>query len=1541
VADDQQDQAAAAEREPSEPHRGDRRGGRVRRAWRRLLRIVLVAFTLALATLALAVMATQTPWFKDWLRRYIARQAASVLEGELSIGRLRGTLFSGVELEGVTLVQAGERVIAIERVKVDYSVLDIISRGIVLDELVLQHPVIVAKQTAAGWNVARLVKPRTTKPGGRGPSVTISRIRVTDGQVTVYRQLAAGAGRVETRAATAPSPGAMPTRIDDLDASLSLAVAPGVLSVDVAHVSLHMAQPDLRLGRFSGRVSRRNGTLTFEQVLIELPASNVRVNGTIAGFGTSNVADLSIASRGLAFREVGLFLPAVRAIDLRPAFTAHARGPLDRLDTQLQLTSSAGNADGRVLVDFSGGQRRFVGAMDLARVNPAPWAVAPAFAGSVTGRTQFDLRLGDAARARPFTGRVHFTGPEAHVAGYEARDIDVNARLTGAQVTIEQGRARAYGAHVTVAGVIEPVPGPAPGAQYQLRGRTSGLDLRRVPAWLPIPELDTQIEASYDVHGRGRTFSGRAVLAPSIVEGAKVGDGTVGHFDMDGRTLRYGGSGYLAGLDLMRLGEALEIKAMTDPRFAGAITGTFTVEASGRTVKDLDLSASGSLTSTTLLGAEFPDLTFKVAIVDAQLAADVKGTFKSLEPEFVIGSPALQGVLNGRVDGRATIADLSSDIALDLIGFDGTIDLEQSILRGVEVTTAHLDGSFVGRAGKLDAATIVGPMGEIKASGPLDLTPAGASNLSFTVAGGDLARIGSFVGQPIEGTATAQGLLAGNGARFVTTGAAHVEQAVIAGQVKAESADIKYNLAIPDLDAARLSVEADVAARAVDVAGQRIATLDGHVGYGQRVVSFDARGVDGTRVLEAAGRAELQEGRQHVVLSKLAATVEGLTWRLKPGTEAAIDHDGRVVQIDELSLENGAQHVDVDGMVAIAATAASNLEVRVEGVQLAEVNRLLRRPAAQYAGVLTGVVTVQGSRVQPEVTGRFEVTQGSVRELRFEALSGDVHFDGRFLGTDVTLVQQAGTTLNAKGLLPLSLFQDGQVSKGRDPIDLRVTSSTIGLQVVSGLTTALTNLEGTAKVDLHVTGTADNPVFEGGVDLANAAFTLAPVGEHYHGLTSKLRFEPGRLVIDSLRVLDANKDPLEVTGDLGLRRTALGAVSLRAKARQFAVLRNEYGNIDVDADLRVTGEITRPRVEGEITFHGGRVEVDHVLDRLTGGAYDTEPLDDVPIPGEGLRADQPPTVGTITTASGQTRTVRVPSGQTAAGAGQAGASPGEGGLVAAGAKGLLTGATADVRVRIPDNLVLRGRDLRTSTSSLGLGNINMTVGGDFRIRKDAGTPVALVGTVNTVRGTYDFRGRRFDILRDGRIQFQGTQPIDPALDVTAQRVIQPSGIEARIRIQGTARNPTLSFSSTPPLDEADILALIVFNRPMNSLASGERSAIIDLASATAAGFVVSPLTESLGRALNLDLLEVETTSDGGNTGGMLTIGQQVGDKLYFKFRQQFGAQEVSEFVLEYQLGAFLRLQASAADGEGVGRANRSLTRRIERAGLDLIFYFSY
>jgi len=261
-------------------------------------------------------------------------------------------------------------------------------------------------------------------------------------------------------------------------------------------------------------------------------------------------------------------------------------------------------------------------------------------------------------------------------------------------------------------------------------------------------------------------------------------------------------------------------------------------------------------------------------------------------------------------------------------------------------------------------------------------------------------------------------------------------------------------------------------------------------------------------------------------------------------------------------------------------------------------------------------------------------------------------------------------------------------------------------------------------------------------------------------------------------------------------------------------------------------------------------------------------------------------------------------------------------------------------VAVPSSLVLRGNDLRSTASSapIDFGDINVTVGGAVQLRKAPGDQFRLNGEVNTVRGSYTFQGRRFDIMRDGRIRFanEATGEIDPQVDLRARRVI--SGVETFVRVQGSMRQPEMTFSSSPPLDQADILSLIVFNVPINELGEGQQVSLVERAGALAGGYLVSGLTRSIADALELDEFEIQAQGEQG-AGPTLSIGEQVGERIFFRVRQGFGAQQATEFILEYQIAEYLRLQGAVADiAAGTERAT---FRRIERAGLDLIFFFSY
>src|SRR5215210_7823819 len=99
-----------------------RRVSPVTNYFRRTLRIVALVGTILIGIIALALIASQTPWFRGWLRGFVERQAKQYVNGTVSIGSLGGNLFYGLELGDVNIDVNGEHILTLKRVEVKYSI---------------------------------------------------------------------------------------------------------------------------------------------------------------------------------------------------------------------------------------------------------------------------------------------------------------------------------------------------------------------------------------------------------------------------------------------------------------------------------------------------------------------------------------------------------------------------------------------------------------------------------------------------------------------------------------------------------------------------------------------------------------------------------------------------------------------------------------------------------------------------------------------------------------------------------------------------------------------------------------------------------------------------------------------------------------------------------------------------------------------------------------------------------------------------------------------------------------------------------------------------------------------------------------------------------------------------------------------------------------------------------------------------------------------------------------------------------------------------
>jgi translocation and assembly module TamB len=584
-----------------------------------------------------------------------------------------------------------------------------------------------------------------------------------------------------------------------------------------------------------------------------------------------------------------------------------------------------------------------------------------------------------------------------------------------------------------------------------------------------------------------------------------------------------------------------------------------------------------------------------------------------------------------------------------------------------------------------------------------------------------------------------------------------------------------------------------------------------------------------------------------------------------------VEYAAERLDVRGLSLVNGDATIRVEGTLGDPETP---LAATLEQVGIETLNDLLPE-GRTMAGRLDGVVRVAGPFDALRYDARAHVVAGEVDGLKFDSIGGDVSLDRRRLGLDVRL--EAGTlgTFAAVGTMPLSFGEPSDAAA--PPYDLTVTSSELNLGFFQPLTTEIANITGTSRMNIRVLGPAEQPELSGTVNVAGAAFDVVPTGVSYTQLNADFTVKGQQVIVERLTLQDTDGHVATVQGELNVPR--LGPPSgfeLRITADEVHVLENAYGEVALSADIQAMGDLETPLLSGTISVDRAVIEASDLLDRLSARGYQRAPVSE---------GDNPEL-------------------------------------------GSYDRASVSITLALPDNVIVRGRDLRSGSGPLGLGDVNVTIGGALTIAKETGGRPTLEGRVDVVRGSYQFQGRRFEIQRGGELRFLRSLT-NPTLDVDAEREI--SGVTANVHLGGTLERPELVLTSTPALDQGDILALVVFGQTMNTLPSSQRVSLAARAGVIAAGAIATPLSDSVARALDLDQFEIRPAESA--TGASVIVGRQVNERLFVGFEQEFGSDEASQVNFEYRVNEFLRIVTSFAQGG----TNSLRSRRAEAAGIDLIF----
>jgi translocation and assembly module TamB len=1464
------------------------------RVLRRLIHALILMMTLAVGATAAVVIVSQTAWFKEWLRGYIIREADRYLNGNLSIGRLGGNLFFGIELENVGVSMDGHEVVAVQDLGLQYNLFQLLSSGLSIDEVRLNHPVIYLRRDGDTWSIARLIKKQEQEADRQGPAppVTMDSIGISDASV-VFDQPVATSG-VE-----------VPRRIDDVDARLSFKYEPVHYSIEISHLSFTASEPAFGLRALSGGIAVRDDTFYVDKLALRTRETSLSIDGAVKDYLTKPILNLRVSSDKVSIDELSALVPALAGIHVQPAFEMSVAGPMDELAVDMNVRSRAGDLKASVVTDLLAPGQSVRGDIGIRRLNVA--AFMPGQQRSdLTADARVNLRADSFINPETIHGSVSLTAPRVLAAGYTAERIRGTARIDGRRISVN-GRATAYGTDLTTEGRVVLQSRTRP-TSYDLRGRVQRLDLRRLPATLRVPPADTDVTADYHVRGvepppragTPRSLDGEFRFADSAVAGARVEAGSTAAISMRNGGLSYTADARLTDLDLERVGRTFNLPALADERYRSRLNADVTATGSGSDPKALDITAKGTLRDSSILGGRLPSLAFDVAFADDQAHVRAAGSFEDFDPAVLSGRAAAKGSITGTLDVDATIAMVSAGLAPERVRASGTASLAPSTIGGVTIDRASVDADYHDNAGEIRTLEISGRDVNVTASGSLALNETGESKLTFHADTPSLEEVAALFDVPASGMAQADGTLSGNRRQL------RAEGKLVASNLKyqehgALTATSTFSVQVPDFAFDRAEVTAETDAAFVTIAGQDINEVSARTTYAGKRLAFDGAAQQGERTLGLAGDLVLHPDHQEVHVQRLNLDTRGTVWQLEPGSEATFQYGPDAIEVENARLVSGDQRITANGTFGRRGDA---LQVELANIDLASVDALLLR-APQFTGRLNATARVSGSRQTPQADGEFAIANGGFRNFKYDTFSGTARYSGKGLTIDTRLQQNPQHWITAKGYLPAALFSRPSSAPRaetthiasvapEDQIDLLVDSSPIDLGIVQGFTTALTDVTGSFEAHLRVTGSADDPHPTGVVTIDKGFAEVVPVGVRYRNITGRIDLEPDRVHIEGITLLDNQQNQLTVSGDLAIHEREVGGVQIRVRSDDFKVIDNNLGNVRLRSDVEITGELRAPRINGFVGVTTGDINIDEII-ALTGtSAYSTTPAEFATRPGAAGGEGRPEDSGP-----------------------------------------LFDRLQINVHLAIPDDLVVKASNLQTPNAPIGLGALNVTLGGDLTVTKNPGERVQLVGSVNTVRGNYDFQGRRFEILRDGMVHFQGLDEINPRLDIRTRRIIQ--AVEANVGIRGTMREPQIQLSSTPPLEEADILSLIVFNQPINQLGTGEQISLAARAQALAAGALTGQIARSIGGALDLDTFEINLAPENG-AGPEVTVGQQLSANLYVRLQQGIGENNSTNLILEYELTNWLRFRTNVVQGAST---QQTLFRRAESTGGDLIFFLSY
>ena len=1021
-------------------------------------------------------------------------------------------------------------------------------------------------------------------------------------------------------------------------------------------------------------------------------------------------------------------------------------------------------------------------------------------------------------------------------------------------------------------------------SQLQLTGSVSNLDMPQTKldtnlelvieklAVVDILKLAPEVPLKHDIAGHIQVTGPLGDLHTTAL--IKTADATIeakaqANLNQDDQAYQT----YQATVSLTQLDIPQLIRNVGDVR--AVVDGTLQVHGVGASFSSLEATADLAINGLQVADMRLGTVAVQASIADetAKVSGELTGSVghatwqgKLALPEppryelsFAADHLSLQKVAAGQASlaGELNLSGTLQGTGFDLPSMDTQADvtIQPSTIGPVQVK----HGRFIAQIAKgrihLSEGTLITPDASVNIEGELGTALEEIGQLSYSVQVDRLAPWLALAGQDGSGQVALNGTATGSLANLQTQGTLRAKALALPGvtlgkaAIQFQAAELgqaqpqaTVSIGLTDLNAglALQSVDADIQllpAQAPDT--QRV-----HIGLKAQEKEAPQR----RHHLQAEVFA--QADQIHAELQELSLALPIGTWQL--AQPVTIQQQPNGLSIDRFVLTNQAQQnqqIVLNG--SLATTGPQDLQLQITDFSLDNLKDFLP-PQPEVSGIFSANIQVAGTAAAPTLSGEASLDALKIASQAYAGLKTSITYQQKKASLDLTFQQDQDHALQASGRLPMSLsWANGfQSTLLGDPY-FHAHSDGLNLAFLNALSgNAVHDIAGEIHLDITADGPAEKPRVNGTFALKDGQATVKPLGLTIAPITLAGTVSPEQVRIEQL-LAKAREGTFETHATLTLKDYQPETLDVTIKADHWPVIWTHQYRVEIDSQIKAEGPLKAPTVNGQVDVWQATLRPD--LSFLS-----AQPLSRDETIVVRSSAEAPP----LTEAPAETTSADTP--------------PEEDPFL---------------------NLAMQlGIHLHQNTRILHE-NANITLTGDLDVNKKRGEDPRVAGDIELPRGWVGFQGRRFG-LDQGKITFTGGTKINPRLDIVAQYEHEDYLIDAVV--SGTGEEPSLDLRSDPALEQADILAVLLFGKPASALGKGEQANLQQQAVSLTSGYAASTIGRSVSDALGLDELGLDL-SDVDFSGGQVGFGRNLNRKTRISASQSVGGKAGQEVAIDYEI----------------------------------------